>query len=92
MLRGVKNSQTGKRNGVNKRKYQTFKKHFWIPFGFALLIILIGIIMTVASQTDEGAYSGRGSGTHHFELTGPGVIGLGVIVAVVLLYSRKYIK
>jgi hypothetical protein len=48
--------------------------------------------MTILDRTDVGRYSAKGSGTHDFTLTGPGVIVLGVIVLILILYYRKELK
>ena len=53
------------------------------------MIIASGIIMTIFDKTDIGSYSTKGGGTYEFALTGPGVIILGIIVLVVLLFFRK---
>lgn len=48
--------------------------------------------MTIFDKTDIGSYSTKGGGTHEFALTGPGVIILGIIVLIVLLFFRKELK
>lgn len=71
--------------------YKPFKKHFWVPFSLALVILVAGIIMTLTNQTDLARYSGRGTGSN-YTLTGPGVICLGTLLAGFMLYYKKYIK
>lgn len=75
-----------------KKEYKPFKKHFWIPFSLVLLILVTGIIMTATNQTDLAKFGGRGSHTHNFTLTGPGVIFLGILLTVFMLYYKKHIK
>ena len=75
-----------------KKEYTPFKKHFYIPFSLALVIILAGIIMTLTNQSDTGYWAGRGGHRHGFILTGPDTIILGVVVAAILLWSKKYLN
>lgn len=74
-----------------KKEYRPFKKHFWIPFSLVLLILVAGIIMTLTNQVDIGKARGRSS-SNDFVLTGPGVIILGSVLSIFMLYFKKYIK
>lgn len=69
-----------------------FKHHFWIPFSLALLILLAGIIMTITGQNNLGYFAGRGSGRQDFVLTGPATISFGAVLALTLLYLKKFFR
>lgn len=77
---------------MKKRDYRPFRKHFFIPFSLSIVIIIIGVLMTLTNKTDLGYFEGRLSNRQDFVLTGPSVIGLGVLVALALLYYKKYLK
>ncbi len=77
-----------------KIKYTQFKKHYFIPMILSVVIILIGIYMTFTNTVSGNpsgmhltarGYKNIGGGT----ITGPGAIGLGVVVFIILLIAKK---
>ena len=69
------------------------KRYFYLPFFLLLAIIVVGIIMMLTDQTETGYYRGRIGNGHYFELTGQGIIWLGGVLLIGLLWFRiKYMK
>ncbi len=80
---------------MSRRKkyiYTPFKKHFWIPFGLSLLIIVAGVIMLLTDQQEIGTIHRTRNRSQTIYVTGPSTIALGTGLCIVLLSIRKWFK
>jgi hypothetical protein len=80
-----------------KKKLPPFKKHILIPLGLSVFIVVAGIVMTLTDQAGIGRERATRIGqefvhvnSSNYTITGPGVIGLGLVLTILL--SWMWIK